>query len=301
MAFYLYKYMKVYYMISEKKFEKKNKDPLGQISENVAAIVLEPDTIQPKPSSPKTEELPLDSVIADPNQPRKAFDAPSLVELAESIKKQGLLQPILVRPIDGNKFQLVCGERRLRACKSLDLKTIKAEIRKLTNDEVAEIQLIENLQREDLNPIEEAEALQRILERGYTQEQAASMISKSREYVTNKLRLLKLHPETIDALRTGAISEGHARALVSIEENKQPQFVDMIERQRLNVRQTEKLVKVRLNHDVSRETMSPEMLIPIPLKTYNLLVEFAQKIKSKPDVLVVKAVLTYIGKTEVKQ
>jgi ParB family chromosome partitioning protein len=199
-----------------------------------------------------TDEIPIDCIIPDSNQPRKHFDEEGLKELAESIRQHGLLQPILVRPFGNGKFQIVHGERRFRACKLLGFKTIRVEVKELTDNQVLEIQLVENLQREDLNPIEEAETFRRMVEElGYTHEDIAKKIGKSREYVTNKLRLLKL-PENIKrALLEGKISEGHARALLPLEESRQKQVFDEILAKELNVRQTEEIVKGNI---VSRET-----------------------------------------------
>lgn len=197
-------------------------------------------------------ELPIDSIVPDSSQPRKSFDKVKLQELANSIEEHGLLQPVLVRPISDGKYQLVHGERRFRACKLLGLETIRAEIRNLTDNETLEIQLVENLQREDLNPIEEAETFQRMIkELGYTHEEIAKKIGKSREYVTNKLRLLKLSASVKEALEDGKITEGHARVLIPLGQAKQEEILDKILSGELNVRQTEQMVR----NNVSRETM----------------------------------------------
>ncbi|MEM2661567.1 MAG: ParB/RepB/Spo0J family partition protein [Nitrososphaeria archaeon] len=196
-------------------------------------------------------ELPMDSIVPDPFQPRKTIDESRLQELAASIKEHGLLQPVLVRPIGDGKYQLVHGERRFRACKLLGLETIRAEIRNLTDNEALEIQLVENLQREGLNPIEEAETFQRMInELGYTHEEIAKKIGKSREYVTNKIRLLRLPDYIKKALQEGKITEGHARTLVSLGNDKQEEIFGKILAEGLTVRQTE-TVKTNI---VSRET-----------------------------------------------
>ena len=197
-------------------------------------------------------ELPLDSIIPDPNQPRKTFDEGKLQELAESIKQHGLLQPILVCPIGDGKYQIVHGERRWRACRLAGLTSIKAEVRELDDKQKMEIQLIENLQREDLNPLEEAEMFHRLInEFGYTHEELAHRIGKSREYVTNKLRLLKLSKEVKEDLKEGKITEGHARPLLSLGSNEQKEALDKILSEGLSVRQTESFIK---GNNVSRET-----------------------------------------------
>jgi len=189
-------------------------------------------------------EILIEHIIPDPNQPRKNFDKGKLRELADSIEKHGLLQPILVRPLQNGKFQIVHGERRFRACKLLGFKKIRAEIRNLTDKEALEIQLVENIQREDINPIEEAEAYARLIkEFGYTHQEIARKIAKTREYVTNKLRLLKLPSEIQNEIRKGNITESHGRLLLSLNESdKQKQLAERVIDDKLTVRETEQLV-----------------------------------------------------------
>jgi ParB family chromosome partitioning protein len=240
------------------------------------------------------KEIPVEWIIPDPNQPRKNFDDKSLKELASSIKQHGLLEPILVRPVGNGRFQIVLGERRFRACKLLDLKTIRAEVRELTDNQVLEIQLVENLQRKDLNPVEEAETFRRMAEElGYTHEDIARKIGKSREYVSNKLRLLKLPEDIRRALLEGKISESHARALLPLGESRQKQVFNEILTKELNIRQTEEIVKGNI---VSRETSCDEdkiLLVPIPCKVYTLLKDLANRMKTKPEDLIVRAVLAF--------
>jgi len=204
----------------------------------------------------KIVEIPLCNIQKDPNQPRKNFDEFKIKELAESIKVHGLLQPILVRPIGNDKFQLVQGERRFRACKILGLETIRAEVRKLDHKQILEFQIVENLQREDLNPIEEAEAFRHMIELlGYTHEKIGKRIGKSREYVTNKLRLLSLPKDLRRGVARGSLSEGHARALLSLNDiQKQREVCRQISGKKLNVRETEELAKNLKEGDVSHET-----------------------------------------------
>jgi ParB family transcriptional regulator, chromosome partitioning protein len=164
----------------------------------------------------KAQELPIDSIVPNPRQPRKAFDNKSLDDLAESLKRSGLLQPVVVRR-HGQQFQIVVGERRWRAAKMAGLTYIPALIREATDAETLELALVENLLREDLNPMEEAEAYQRLLtEFAWTQEDLGQRVGKDRSSVANCLRLLKL-PELIQAdLRAGRLTMGHARALLSL-------------------------------------------------------------------------------------
>jgi len=164
----------------------------------------------------KAQELPIDSIVPNPRQPRKAFDNNSLQDLAQSMKRSGVLQPVVVRR-HGQQFQIVVGERRWRAAKMAGLSHIPAVIRDATDAETLELALVENLLREDLNPMEEAEAYQRLLtEFAWTQEELGQRVGKDRSSVANCLRLLKL-PELIQAdLRAGRLTMGHARALLSL-------------------------------------------------------------------------------------
>lgn len=190
--------------------------------------------------------LNIDALAPNPHQPRHHFDDTALAELAASIKAQGLIQPVLVRPgkIDG-QYEIVAGERRWRASKLAGLNEIECIVRPMDDRESMAIALIENLQREDLNPMEEARALGQIKDNFMiTQEELADKIGKSRPAVTNSLRLLKL-PEPIQVmLETNALSAGHARALLAIEDHKAMEFLaGMVQSKNLNVRATEELVK----------------------------------------------------------
>ena len=174
-------------------------------------------SVVPTPEIPAgTQELAIDSIIANANQPRKAFDNAALHELSESLKRTGVLQPIVVRRY-GQQFQIVVGERRWRAAQMAGLTHIPAVVREATDAQTLELALVENLLREDLNPMEEAEAYQRLLtEFAWTQEELGQRVGKDRSSVANCLRLLKL-PELIQAdLRLGRLTMGHARALLSL-------------------------------------------------------------------------------------
>ena len=182
----------------------------------------------------------------EPNreQPRKNFDEDALDELAESIKQFGLLQPILVQD-KSTYYEIIAGERRWRAAKKAGLKEIPVIIKNLTEQEIVEISLIENIQREDLNPIEEAQAYKRLLtEFNLKQDEVAERVSKSRTAVTNSMRLLKLCDDVQKMVIDKMISTGHARALISIEDEKQQyEIAKKIYEEKLNVRDVEKLVK----------------------------------------------------------
>jgi ParB family chromosome partitioning protein len=176
-----------------------------------------PSATGPDANAGPVVDLPIDAISPNPKQPRKDFDDKALHDLAESLKQSGVLQPVVVRRF-GESYQLIVGERRWRAAKMAGITKIPAVIRDATDAETLELALVENLLREDLNPMEEAEAYQRLLaEFGWTQEELAQRVARDRSSVANCLRLLKL-PETIQAdLRAGRLTMGHARALLSLD------------------------------------------------------------------------------------
>ena len=201
----------------------------------------------------------------DPNigQPRKKFDEDELLELAESIKIHGVIQPIIVTK-RGKRYEIIAGERRWRASKLAGLTKIPAVIREYTDKEIMEVSLIENIQRQDLNPIEEALAFKNLIdEYKMKQDDLAERVSKSRSAITNALRLLKLDDKVKAMLAEGLISTGHARALLAVEDkNKQQILATRIFDEKLSVRETEKLVKQILeNKESKKEEKSSEKLI----------------------------------------
>lgn len=168
-----------------------------------------------------TVKLKLSEIEPNRDQPRRDFDETALLELSESILKHGLLQPIIVRPLTNGSYQIVAGERRWRACRMAGLTEAPVIIKELDDRKYTEIALIENLQREDLNAVEEAEGFRVLMENyGLTQEQVAETVGKSRPAIANSLRLLGLDSSSLEALRRGIISAGHARALLSIENDE---------------------------------------------------------------------------------
>ena len=205
---------------------------------------------EPKARQEKTEKLEGETIVnitkVEPNreQPRKNFDEDALEELAESIKQFGLLQPILVQDRK-SYYEIIAGERRWRAAKKAGLKEVPVIIKNLTDQEIVEISLIENIQREDLNPIEEAQAYKRLLtEFNLKQDEVADRVSKSRTAVTNSMRLLKLCDEVQKMVVDDMISTGHARALISIEDPEEQYLIaQKIFDEKLSVREVEKLVK----------------------------------------------------------
>lgn len=223
------------------KTQKNSTELSTNVNENVDKKVDNPE------NEPKTM---LKVSLIEPNreQPRKNFDEEALEELAESIRQYGVLQPILVTP-NGKRYTIVAGERRWRAAKLAKVKEVPVVIREFSKQEVMEIALIENIQREDLNPIEEAKAYMKLLQEfNMKQEELASKISKSRTAIANRMRLLKLPEEVQEMLINGCISEGHARALLGLEDPKQQVYAaNQILALSLTVRDTEKLVKNLLN------------------------------------------------------
>ena len=190
------------------------------------------------------EWITVSKIERNPEQPRREFDEESLKELAESIKKYGVLQPLLVKP-EGKRYIIVAGERRWRAAKIAGVKKVPVIIKDYSDSEIMEISLIENIQREDLNVIDEANGYKRLMEEfSYRQEDLAEKLSKSRSVIANRLRLLKLIPDVQDLLRNGSLSEGHARAIIVIEDPAlQLQAAKTVADNHFSVRETEKLVK----------------------------------------------------------
>jgi len=196
-------------------------------------------------SSEELREIPVGDVRANPRQPRTGFDAGKLEELAASIREHGVVQPILVRPF-GDHFELVAGERRWRAAQMAGLSVVPAMVRSLSDQQSLEIALVENLQREDLNPIEEAKAYRSMVESvGLTQDEIARRIGVSRPAVTNSLRLLSLAEQVQSMLEAGALSAGHARTLVGLDPQEQVRLSNEIVARGLNVRQAEQLLQRR--------------------------------------------------------
>lgn len=204
-------------------------------------------------------EVPVDRVERNPNQPRTSFDEAQLGELAASIAVHGVLQPVVVRALADGGYELIAGERRLRAAKIAGLGTIPAVVRDSSDDiDSLELALIENLQREDLNAIEAALAYRVLIDRfGLTHEAVARQVGKSRVAISNALRLLELAPETRQAIVDGRISEGHGRALaaITIAELQRAALAVVLERQ-LSVRQTEELVRRKRDEQPARERQS---------------------------------------------
>ena len=194
-----------------------------------------------------TNTLSINEIVPNKDQPRKTFDEGTLMELADSIRQHGVLQPLLVRPLPSGGYQLVAGERRWRACRMVGLKEVPVVVKELSDTETMEIAIIENLQREDLNPIEEAEGLQALIDKcGFTQEEIATSVGKSRPAIANSLRLLRLPPEVLEMTKNGDISAGHARALLALENDALIyEAAQNIINNKLTVRDVERLAKIK--------------------------------------------------------
>ena len=214
---------------------------LGGLGKGLNAIFIENDS----EDNSGSVTLKISEIEPNRSQPRKEFDEKALSELAESISKHGLLQPLLVRPLPLGGYQIVAGERRYRACRMAGITEVPVIIRELGDTETMEIALIENLQREDLTPIEEALGYQVLIdEHGFSQEEVAQSVGKSRPAIANSLRLLKLPQSILDLVSDGKISAGHARALLTLEEEKLMQeLAEEIIKKDLSVRQVEKICK----------------------------------------------------------
>ncbi|OEB99940.1 plasmid partitioning protein ParB [Lysinibacillus sphaericus] len=208
--------------------------------------------------SEKVEELQLKLIVANPFQPRKIFDEETLQELADSIQEHGILQPIAVRK-KGQKYEIVAGERRYRAAQLAGLELLPAIVKELTDSQMMELAILENLQREDLTVIEEAEAYQSLMENLHlTQEELSKRLGKSRPHIANHVRLLALPEEVRALMNEGILSMGQGRALLGLKNKRRiPEVARKIIKQGLNVRQVEILVQ-SLNEEVSRETSQPK-------------------------------------------
>ncbi len=190
------------------------------------------------------EKINVELIVPNPYQPRQVFDRENLEELAVSVRQYGILQPVLVRKFSPKQFQLIAGERRFRAAKMAGLAEVPAIIKDLSDNEVAEIAIIENLQRENLNFFEEAEGFKKLIETfSLTQEEVALKVGKSQSVVANKLRLLRLSPAVKDQISTEVLTERHIRALLKVKEEHEQLFIlDKIYQSNLNVKQTEEFI-----------------------------------------------------------
>ena len=222
------------------------------------------DALLPKKNTVSAEEsfeeglrdIPITNIRPGKYQPRRVFREESLEELSASIVSQGLVQPIVLRKIEIGDYEIISGERRWRAAKLAGLETIPAVVKEASDESVIAMSLIENIQREDLNPLEQAYAMQRLIDEfNLTHEQVAKSLGKSRSGVSNALRLINLDIEVAHLLTDGKIEMGHARALLGAESSRQLSLANMILKRSLNVRQTEELIRKDLNRE--EDAVSP--------------------------------------------
>jgi len=218
------------------------------------------DTESPRAAlaSAAVVQIPLEEIRANPLQPRRHFDAAAIEELASSIREQGVIQPLLLRPVESG-YEIVAGERRFRAASAAGLRTLPALVRRMDDSESLEIALIENIQREDLNIVEEAEAYRDLMEQfGYSHEELSRRVGKDRSTISNTLRLLKLPDEALDAMSRGAIAMGHGRALLGLADQGEDPLLDVLTQvlaSSLSVRQTEDLVRRTKAGKATRKTV----------------------------------------------
>lgn len=216
------------------------------LGRGLSALMADMDLTGPAPAAPTRdrEMIPIEQLTANPDQPRRSFEPEALRELAESLKARGVLQPLIVRPHprDDGLYQIVAGERRWRAAQMAQLHELPVIIRDLTDTEVLEVAIIENIQRADLNAIEEAASFRQLMDRfGHTQERLAEALNKSRSHIANLLRLLNLPDQVQDLVKEGKLSAGHARALVTVPDAAQ--LARKVIEKGLSVRETEDLVR----------------------------------------------------------
>ncbi|SEW43126.1 chromosome partitioning protein, ParB family [Cognatiyoonia koreensis] len=198
-------------------------------------------------------KMPIERVVPNPDQPRRSFDQDALSDLAASIREKGIIQPIIVRedPRNADLYQIVAGERRWRAAQIANLHEVPVLIRSFDDTEVLEVAIIENIQRADLNPVDEAAGYRHLMERfGHTQDQLSKVLGKSRSHVANQMRLLSLPQDVLDFLARGDLSAGHARALIGHDDASQ--LARQVIQKNLSVRDTEKLVKQGLKPKTSK-------------------------------------------------
>lgn len=238
----------------------------------------------PQPASPEVQagaiEVPVDQISPNPRQPRQSMDQEKLQDLASSIAEHGLIQPLIVSRV-GTTYQLIAGERRWRASQLAGLTTVSVIVKETSPQQMLELALVENIQRADLNPLEEAEAYAQLMEEfGLTQEAVAERVGKSRTAVANTVRLLNLPEEIKETLAAGKISEGHARALLSLKRKRdQLNALETIIKRELNVRQTETLIRQLLARDETPKPKRP----PLTPHDKSMLAKFESKLGTKVE------------------
>lgn len=267
------------------------------LGKGLSALLNDTDNVIPNNKKPAQEssspevnslgsvnEIKIAEIEVNPFQPRTEFDEQALRELSDSIKLQGLIQPITVRRVNAHKYQLISGERRLRASKLAGLTSIPAYVRTANDQQMLEMALIENIQRENLNAIEVALSFQRMIDEcSLKQEELGDRVSKNRSTVTNYLRLLKLPPAIQASIRDGQLSMGHARALVSVDNPDAQLYIHkLILEQGLSVRRVEEMVREAQRSPVKKEGKQPEpMSFQLQKIQDDLASKFSTKVKLK--------------------
>lgn len=240
----------------------------GALGRGIAAL-FEENTIAPQDEGEQVQDIKLTAIRANPYQPRRTFDQTALKELAASIEKSGVFQPIILRQPDPQleRYELVAGERRFRASKLAKQSTIPAIVRTMSDEQMMEIAVLENLQREDLTPLEEAQAYQTLMEKlSLTQAQVAAKLGKSRPYIANYLRLLGLPAPIKEALNAGKLSMGQARTILSLKNKRQlTQLANRAVKQNLTVRQLEKIV-AQMNGTVKEKDQHKRQRKPVYIR-----------------------------------
>ena len=283
--------------------EKKDKPKLGKglnqiFGGNVQQVI---DNIKESRTNGIIDEVNITKLVVNPFQPRKQFDVKEIEGLAQSIKENGLFTPILVKENEDGDYFIVAGERRVRAAKLAGLETVKAVIANVSNTEMQRIALVENIQREDLNPIEVAKSLKEMIEKQeLKQDEVAIIIGKSRSYVANLLGLLKLDKKIINGVLNGKISYGHARTLISLNNNSAKNLYVKIILQNLSVRETENYTKIEKlkKYGVNKK------LIKLEKKSQEILYAeelVRNKLKSKVEITSNEIKIKYRGKEQLSK
>lgn len=262
----------------------KKKPALGK---GIGALISDANEFGPRNANVQFDEVPLKNIETNPFQPRTEFDEDALNDLAESIKKMGVIQPITLRKLDSNKYQLIAGERRFRASTLAGLDSIPAYIRKTEDDELLEIALVENIQREDLNAIEVSLSYQRLKDEfNLTQDEVSNRVGKKRATVSNYLRLLKLPSEVQFAIRDKKMQMGHARALLGLDDPAtQLMVLEQILEYDFSVRKVEEIVR-NLNDDTSPENFAKPEKSAVPEKYTSFKKALTQSLGKKVGVSV---------------
>ena len=271
------------------------------LGKGLGALFTEtPEVIQ---AQEPTNTLPIQKLEPNPDQPRHDFDEEALAELADSISQHGLIQPITVRPLETGYYQIIAGERRWRASRIAGLKEVPVNVIQADDKKAAQLALIENLQREDLNPLEEARGYETLMETyGLTQEEAAGSVGKSRPAVANALRLLKLPKSILSLVADGSLSAGHARALIPLESEKlQKDAAARILEGQLSVRQTEALVKRLMKPEKTPAVKDPLQVDYIKECETSLSKTLGRKVNILPGKKKGKFELEYYGDDDLQQ